>query len=290
MKSPSGSRAAAYARLCAWKSRLLGRVEANALLIAADAAALQRTLAALGIEPGFDRLLRVYRMAFRAVPDAAPLLRALLHRHEIENVKLLWRTAVRHRDPARLQRLWIPLGALASIAPLQNPVRIRDVAQHLAKTPLGPIAADVARAFGDDLAAAELAFDRWISQQLLDQARRIPRSESLARRLVELLVRERDSEILRRGERWFGLSSAACRQWSSGLSRSSPADAGAASQRLRLCRRAFVGDPFALAPAIALVLLAEEEMRAVRAIVERRGDSALDAAVARAMAGAEFAS
>lgn len=293
MRAASGARASAYARVCAWKSRLLGRLEATSLLVAADAASMQRAIAALGIEHRFERLMGVYRMVLRAYPDGAPLLRSLLRLHEIENLKLLWRAIIRRRNHGSLQRLWLPLGGLASI-PLETlrVTTLRDLTQQLATTPFGPIAADVARAFGDDLGAAELAFDRWASLQLLEQARRLPRTESLARRLVELVLLERDSEILRRGQRWFGLSEAAARASVADrlFSAATPADAALLrSQRLRLCRRAFIGDPFALAPAVALVLLAEEELRGVRALIERAGDASLDAVAARAMAGAEFA-
>ena len=59
-------------------------------------------------------------------------------------------------------------------------------------------------------------------------------------------------------------------------------------ERLRLCRRAFAGSPFLLAPAVAIVLLAEEEVRAVRALVEREGDERLDAALVRALAASQI--
>ena len=59
-------------------------------------------------------------------------------------------------------------------------------------------------------------------------------------------------------------------------------------ERLRLCRRAFVSSPFLLAPALATVLLAEEEARAVRALVEREGHQSLDSAMVRALAASRI--
>lgn len=300
MRHPSGSRASAYARSCAWKSRLLSRIDAAPLKMAADPAAMQRALTALGFEHPYERLLRIYGMALRAYPDAAPLLRSLLRLHEIENLKLLWRVTVRGRARAALQRLWLPLGTLATIPARIAEVRsLRELTERLAATPFGSIASDVARSFGDDLGAAELAFDRWASLQLLGAARRLPPGEVIARRLIELVARERDSEILRRGTKWYGLSDAAARAATSrdpshrlrgeGGRRPDEGAADIREQRLLLCRRAFVGDPFAVAPAVALVLRAEEEMRGVRALIERQGDASLDAAARRATAGTEFA-
>jgi hypothetical protein len=59
-------------------------------------------------------------------------------------------------------------------------------------------------------------------------------------------------------------------------------------ERLRLCRRAFVGDPFRLAPPLAVILMAEEEARAVRALMERCGDETLDPPLLRALAGSQL--
>ena len=293
VRPPHGRRANAYVRVRAWKSRLLGRLEVTPLMLATDATAMQRAVTALGIESPFDRLVRIYGLALRGYPDAAPLFLGLLRLHEIENVKLLWRVVARGRDRKQARRLWIPLGKLATVSSdALDAIHVRDLIERLAPTPFAAIATDVARA-GDSM-TAELAFDRWASLQLLMAARGLPRTERLARKLIELVVRERDSEIIRRGERWFGLSASAARAatalraaaWPP-HSRLDPAEFRAA--RLRLCRRAFVGNPFAIAPALALVLLAEEELRAVRALIERQGDKTLDAAAARASAGAQWA-
>lgn len=245
---PSGAIAYAHARIRGCKSHLLTRADAAPLFTAADATAMHRVVAALRLEDPMQHLLRVYATAIRGYPHGAPLFRALLQLREIENVKLEWR-------------------------------RSRDTVNDFAGTPFAQIVKTVARAHRNDIAAAELAFDRWASQQLLDEARRLPRREALARRLVELVVKERDSEIVRRGAKWYGLTSV------SGIAEDV---ISLRRERLRLCRRAFVGSPFLLAPAVAVILLAEEEVRAVRALVERQGDDRLDAALLRAVAGSQL--
>ena len=62
---------------------------------AADAASMQRAVAAIGVESPMQRLLRVYQTAMRGYRDGVPLFRALLQLHEIENVKLLWRATAK---------------------------------------------------------------------------------------------------------------------------------------------------------------------------------------------------
>jgi vacuolar-type H+-ATPase subunit C/Vma6 len=281
MKPSSISRGAiayAHARIRACRSRLLTRADAAPLFTAADPAAMRRVIAALEIAEPLSRLLRVYETAIRAYPHGAPLFRAFLRLHEMENVKLLWRVAIKHGHGDAVPRLWTNLGALASF-PILGGASPKEVAAELARTPYAGIAISVARAHENDIAAAELAFDRWASQRLLDEARRLPRREALTRRLAELVVRERDAEIVRRGAKWYGLTS---------VSGTVDDVAVLRRQRLRLCRRGFVGSPFLLAPAMAVILLAEEEARALRALVEREGDEALDAPMMRALAGSQI--
>ena len=245
---PSGAIAYAYARMRGCKSHLLTRADALPLFTASDPQAMRRVVAALGLEDPMQRLRHVYATAIRGYPRGAPLFRALLQLHEIEDVKLEWR-------------------------------RRRSTTSDFADTPFAQIVKTVARVHGKDNAAAEMAFDRWASQRLLDEARRLPRREALARRLVELVVKERDAEIVRRGAKWYGLASV------SGIAEDV---ISLRRERLRLCRRAFVGSPFLLAPAVAVILLAEEEVRAVRALVERQGDESLDPPLLRALAGSQL--
>ncbi len=273
-----GPLAYGHARIRACRSRLLTREEAAPLFTASDDASIQRVLAALDLEHPFGRLLRVYRTAIRGYGHAAPLFRALLRLHEIENVKLLWRVAIARQHHDRIARLWLDLGDLATVAIL-DPGTPGELAKELAKTPYAAIAATVARVHEGDLAAAELAFDRWASQQLLGENARLPRRESLTRRLIASVLEERDAQLPARGATWFGLTSVVSHQTDITALR---------QERLRLCRRAFVGDPFLLAPPVAVILLAEAELRAVRALVERQGDNALDAPLAKALAGSQI--
>ena len=268
-----GALAYAHSRIRAAKSHLLTRAGAMPLFAAIDASSVQRAVAALDLEQPVARMVRVYAAAIRGY--GAPLLRAMFALHEIENVKLLWRATAKRRDA---ETLWIDFGPLATVSYVEASTP-RELAERLGKTPYASIAATVARAHGDDLAAAELAFDRWATQRLRDEARKLPRREAIARKLAESIARERDAEIVRRGAQWYGLASVQGRAEDVVALR---------RERLRLCRRAFVGSPFLLAPAVAVVILAEEEVRAVRALVEREGDETLDAPLHRALAGSQI--
>jgi hypothetical protein len=267
----------AHARLRACKSRLLTRSDAVPLWTATDATAMHRVVEALGVGDPGPRLLRVYAAAMRT--GRKSLFDALLWRHEIENVKLLWRVAIMHRPRAVVRRLWIDLGAFGSVIPLDGGTP-NELAAQLAGTPYAGVATTVARSHGNDLAAAELAFDRWVTQCLLAEARKLPRRETMARRLLELVVREWEAQLELRGAKWYGLESI--------TSRGNVDIVAIRKERVRLCRQAFIGSPFRLAPAIAVVLLAEEELRAVRALIERQGDERLDAAFMRAAAASQI--
>src|SRR5579859_5457623 len=109
-----GQLAFAHARVRAWKGRLLRRIDILPLL--GTNADPDRTLEALGIgkEP-FTGLLQLYQLLIQSYPDEAPLFRAMLRLHEIENVKLAWRAIVRHIDRSRWTPLWLLLGKLASV-------------------------------------------------------------------------------------------------------------------------------------------------------------------------------
>ena len=229
---PSGRRAYAFSRMLARKAQLFGPREA-ALLLATDNPA--NALATLGADP-FDKLLRLYELAIRTY--RAPLFRALLGLHEIENVKLLWRVATNNRDAAAIRRLWRPLGAFATVAMPREVLSLRELVEKLAPTPYGAIAKNILRS-----GAGESAFDRWASQRLLDEAKRLPKSEALTQSMI---------------------------------------------RSFRADRRAFAANPFLLAPAVAVVLLAEAEVRAVRAIVERSGDTSLDDVTMRIVAGSRM--
>jgi vacuolar-type H+-ATPase subunit C/Vma6 len=273
-----GGIAYAHARMLAWKSRLLTRMDAAPLFTASNAAEMQRVLGALEIRDPLARLLRVYGMAIRGYPHGAALFRALLRLREVENVKLLWRLTAKPSRRDALERLWIDLGELSTV-PRLDAATPNALAEALRSTPYGSIAATVARVHGNDVSAAELALERWVSQQLREETQRLPRRETLSRRLIESVLRKRDAQLAVRAAKWYGLATVSSVALDVVVLR---------RERLRLCRRAFVGSPFLLAPAIAIVLLAEEEVRAVRALVEREGDETLDAAMVRALAASQI--
>jgi vacuolar-type H+-ATPase subunit C/Vma6 len=259
-----GARAYAHARIRACKSRLFTRADVLPLLTAADAAGTARALAALGIEAKtpMERLLRIYRTAIRGYPDRAPLFFAMLRLHEIENVKLVWRTIANDRGRDALRRLWLDLGSLASVPPgIADAATLRDLVERLAETPYAAIAARVAKAHADDLTAAELALDRWASQSLLEQGRGIA--------MIEKVVREREEQLNERAAA-YGLTKAE--------SRKQKAEVGV------FLPSAFCLLPFSILPAIRVLLLAEAEVRGLTALVERAGDAAFDAAVERVLA------
>ena len=284
-----GDIAYAHARLRAWRSRLLRRPDVLPLLAANDATSHNRALAAIGaatdgeaIEHVYQRLLDIYRIAIRGYRDYALLFIALLRLHEVENIKLAWRAVGRHEDESRWRSLWRPLGSLASVTFEQCRAAdsLRDLSESLADTPYGEIIATLHRAHGDDLTAFELGLDRWASQQLLAEAAKLPAVEGLAGAIIETLVRRRDAQLKERAEKAYGLSAESVER---------PAASRAAARRAavadypNLLRRASRGGPFSLAPALAVVLLAEEELRGVIALTERHGREELDSAVARVL-------
>ena len=275
-------RAYGFARLSAQRSGLLAHDDIAAMRFTTDDAASARTARSLGIateEQRFERLVGRYRAILNCYPDARPLIRALLGLHEIENVKLGWRAIARRIDAARWTPLWRDLHELAnvSIDVFRQAHTLYDAVERLAKTPFAGIARDVYTAHAADLGSAELAFDRWASQRVVEEAARLRRRESLAQQIAEGLVHERDIEIERRGLVAYGLSAEAVeaarvlphrRRW---------------PDLLLLCRRAFRGQAKSLAPAIAFAAFAERDDRMARTLTERQGDSSLDGAVDRVM-------
>jgi hypothetical protein len=172
----------------------------------------------------------------------------------------------------------------------------------------------------DASATPELALDRFGSQRLRDEAKHIEHVEPEAARLVLDLVRCRDVEMIRRAaaygiapelapslavvvqdepraERLVDLAA-----WKPELGpihavlppRLRPASARPATyedlvyalrrRRRRACAAAFIGGPFRLAPAVAHLLLLEEETRGLVALAEAHtvpgADRVLDVALA----------
>ena len=199
---------------------------------------------------------------------------------------------------------------------------LADLVEGLRGTPYEVIGIAALRAYAHDLNAAELAIDRWASASLAKAARALPPSEFGARELALALVREGDLNLLRRGVSAFGFSAEAVvaglavlpdefpaevlarlAAWTAGdgpfrtaeWPRSWRRIAGAAtnweslilavrSARCCACQRAFLSDPYCLAPAVALLLLKEEELRGVAAILESGGVQRVSSSLGRVLA------
>jgi hypothetical protein len=258
-----GQRAFAYARVRAWRGRLLRRGDILHLLGREPPPAGDDSLA---------QLLEAYRLVIRSYPEQRECFRSLLRLHEVENIKLVWRAIVRGADRRRWSPLWLFLGDLATVELPSSITSLRDFVAGLAKTPYATIAQRVMLAHGTDLAAADLAFDRWAAADVLRASSPLAQLE---RRLLETVVRERDAQLSVRGATLYGWSEAAVRSTSL-LGKGKGDILAIRRERLRLCRRAFAGDPFTLAPPIALILLFEEQVRGMTALLERRGDERLD--------------
>lgn len=270
----------------------------------------------------YDKVLRSYR-------TGTELFLALLRLHEVENLKLGWR-ALAHAQPAeRWLSCWRPLGRLEVLRreDWRQADSLRHAINMLRGTPYEHIGAASFRAHEADPTAAELAIDRWASTRLLEAARALPPAERTAADLVFRLLRERDFEILFRGVWSYGLApdlavSAAVllpaevrrgdlrllAQWTPEWGPLAPllpphllpdtsgiADPQALRRALRAarrhsCRRAFMEQPFQLAPAVAFLLLREEEVRALTALAEAEGNAALDEPLTRVLAGSMMGS
>lgn len=233
----------------------------------------------------YGRLIPDYLVAMRGYPGARGVLRALAQLHEIENVKLLWRAALRHVPADRWRPSWRPLGAIEtlSVNTVAEVTSLRQLVSALARTPYCELAEREMLAHADDLAAVEMAFDRQGSARLLETAIALPRGELVARELALGVVRERDLALAVRVVGPLGLPLELAVEMTAllGVERGAkgvaalvalePEARGAIQvSRRRACRRAFLGDPFSLAPAVALVLLREAEAHALLSLAETR--------------------
>jgi vacuolar-type H+-ATPase subunit C/Vma6 len=275
------------------------------------------------VQQRWHHLVRCYTVVLRSYPSGQRLVRALLTLHEIENVKLLWRARTRSHPFERWRVFWRPLGALETVRleDCRDLTSLTALAAALRRTPYGALAATTVRAHANDLAASELAFDRWASASLMTSAVDLGRAETAARDLVLAIVRERDLNLLRRGVSSFGLSPDAVvgslvllprevatgelarlaawspregsllrawpKAWRAGPDLPADWDAllvALRRARRRACQRAFLGYPFCLAPAIALLLFQEEEVRGLVSLREAAGRADVDQAIDRALA------
>jgi vacuolar-type H+-ATPase subunit C/Vma6 len=271
----------------------------------------------------FSRLVADYGKVLRSYPTGSDLFLALLRLHEVENLKLGWRALAHGHPGERWLPYWQALGPLEILKRdrWQELASLRQVVGLLRGTPYAEITATTFRSHEADPAAAELAFDHWGSTRLLCAAQALPSEERTARELVLALVRERDLDALHRGVTTYGLApdlAIGCAvllptalradelaqlmdstlgseplwahlprrlvrdprgvaNWS-GLRRTLRHERGAA------CRRAFMQQPFQLGPAVAFLLLREEEVRSLIALAEAQGEAALDNALNHVLA------
>jgi vacuolar-type H+-ATPase subunit C/Vma6 len=316
------------ARIRARKSRLLA-TGALVALTAADRPSLT-VESWRDIDPGDDagavlgiayaRLIDDYTMTIRAYPAGAPLIRALVRLHEVENVKLAWRAALRGVAACEWHAQWRPMGLLESVR--RNRCTVSSLPQLIAAlcaTPFDAVAAAAWRAHGSDGAAAEMTIDRWASAAVAAEAAALPPSESIAARLAAAVVCERDAAVLGRAIATLGIAPTAAMRMTSWLGVALPpagvhrlltwssaggaplalpralspqrrvvADFDQLRQALRAgrraaCRQAFLGDPYSLGPAIALLLLREDETRALVSLAELRAARASTADAARVL-------
>lgn len=286
----TGSLAFANARVRAMKSRLLGREVAGRFTAGLAMARDER------LDPGRGRreLIDWYDIIIGAYPRRTALLHALWRRFEIENVKLVWRAIVNGTPPARWTPRWTDLGRLATIR-LTACIDARTLAafvELLQATPFAAPAADMWRAHANDLAAAELGFDGWISRTILDAAAGLPDGDRTAAGLALAIVREREVNAERRIDATPPLPGLRLpRAWQRRAPSAHDRERWLVwlrAERRRLCRRAFLESPFCLAPAVALLLLKEEETRGLEAIAAFDADWAEPAALEHAFAASEL--
>lgn len=146
---------AGYARVGALKSQLWNSLDGPLLLRAGvepDGRALSGDPQAV-----FPALMRWYAIVLRMYPEARPLVTWMLRLHEIENLKLLWRAALRGRPP--IEACWRPLGALGTVTFESRAAPPEQLVHRLSRTPYGAIARTLLRSHPADLPAAEIGLD-----------------------------------------------------------------------------------------------------------------------------------
>ena len=189
----TGSVAFANARVRAIKSRLLGHEIAGRVRAGLAATRDDR------LARGFDGLIASYVTVLKSYPRGQTLFLALLRRHEIENVKLMWRVIVNSAFESRWARHWLDLERLAAIS-LESCRECRtlpSLIDALRGTPYAAVAGEMWRAHAGDAAAAELGFDRWTSACIVDAAAALPHGDRTAAEIAFAVVELAPGERLR---------------------------------------------------------------------------------------------
>ena len=287
------------ARVRAMRSRLARPRELAAMRAARSVAAVAE---AAGLEAtsdvgelarrAFERLLEDYRKILAAYPAGRELFESLLGLHEIENLKLAWRALSRGFPPNRWVHLWKPLGRLERLplAPWRGGASLPEAVKACRRTPYAALLSSLASEAAADPAIAEMRADRWAWERLLCAARRLPRAERDARQLALARVADRDADFVARAAAWRLDPSTA---EAAALIPVRRAERLAAATRARMRRekaeRAFVGPPFRLGPAVALLWLREQEVRAIEALA-RSIEHPAPAALGRVLAASAMGS
>ena len=223
----------------------------------------------------YSRLIDDHVVMRRAYPEARTALAALLQLHELENLKLLWRAAVRGTAEAEWRGSWRPLGVLQTI-PLDSfagPLTLASLTGTLQATRYGELAAATRQAHGQDVAAAELAIDRFGTASLVSAHDRLSQRERSARRLLRAVIDHRNARLEERTSTTVGRLDQSRR-----LDSRTPITV--------LARRVLALEPFSLAVPVALILMREEEGRRLVTLSEVRARHLPAVAARRAMEAA----
>lgn len=269
----AGRLAYASVRAHAARGRLVGDEAMLRLRLAEDARERAGALVQLGLGDGtgvgafrelFARLVEDYARALRSMPGDAEPLSSLLARHELENLKLVYRACVRSLPRARVAPWWRPLGALAVLdaAAWQEVRALPQMIEAAKRTPYRTAVAMLAQAA--DPAMAELGLDRFATQRIAAAARA---SERDVAALLLAVVRERDAEVRRRAAA-YGLDDDAGRRLAVlDGERARPVDE-LREERRRACWRALRSGRLSRVPWLALLLLEEDRLAQVIALAE----------------------
>ena len=222
----------------------------------------------------FSRLIADHVVMRRAYPEARAALAALLQLHELENLKLLWRAAVRGTAGAEWRGSWRPLGVLQTIRldSFAGPLTLAALTATLQATRYRELAEATRQSHGQDVAAAELAIDRFGTAALVSAHDRLPRRERSARKLLRAIIDHRNARLEQRASTMVG------RPDQSRLASRTPITA--------LARRLLAREPFSLAVPLALILLRDEEGRRLVTLSEVRARHLSAVAARRAMEAA----
>jgi vacuolar-type H+-ATPase subunit C/Vma6 len=244
---------------------------------------------------GYSRLVDDHVVMRRAYPEAREVLAALLQLHELENLKLLWRAAVRGTASTGWRGLWRPLGELQTIAleSFAGGLTLPALTAALRPTPYAALAEAAIQAHGQDVAAAELAIDRFGTHRLASAHDRLPVSERSARTLLRAVIDRRDASMYQRARSTLGLTADAA---SVMITRAEHGGGRSVQSRLAdqhpritaLTRRVLALEPFSLALPIALILLREDEVGRMITLSEVRARRLSPAEARRAMEAASL--